>query len=43
MALTGYRGFYDLERPDRIRPISELDALWNAMGLDGGFTDILVL
>lgn len=42
-ALAGYRGFYDLEKPERLRPMADIDALFEEMGVEGRFTDILVI
>jgi hypothetical protein len=42
-AVAGYRGFYDLAHPAAMRPMVALDALYEALGPRGNFTDILVL
>lgn len=42
-AVAGYRGFYDLAHPAEMRPMAALDALYEALGPRGNFTDILVL
>lgn len=42
-ALAGYGGYYDLAHPQAKRPLDILDALYDRIGEDGDFTDILVL
>ena len=42
-AVAGYRGFHDLACPGGRRPLSELDALSDALGFRGNFTDILLV
>jgi FkbM family methyltransferase len=42
-ALVSYAGFYDLENPEKFRPIEDLDDLYTQIGEAGRFTDILVL
>jgi FkbM family methyltransferase len=42
-ALTNYAGFYDLENPEKFRPIEDLDDLYTQLGDAGRFTDILVI
>jgi hypothetical protein len=41
VAVGGYRGFYDLDNVDKLRPIGDLDALYHAVGEDGSWTDVL--
>ena len=41
-AIGHYGGFVDLARPGQRRPISDLGALWQEVGVTGEHTDILV-
>jgi hypothetical protein len=42
-AIAAYAGFYDLEYPEKFRPIEDLDDLSVQLGDAGRFTDILVI
>lgn len=42
-AIAGYHGFHDLAHPSDLRPLMDLDRLYEALGSRGNFTDILVL
>jgi FkbM family methyltransferase len=42
-ALAGYEGFVDLDSRKGVRPIEQLDALYDELGEGQAFTDILVL
>ena len=42
-ALAGYSGFWDLAAPQSPRPISDLDALKDEIGLGDAFTDLLIV
>ena len=43
-SIANYQGFYDLEKPDQpLRPVTELPNLFDELGPDGRFTDLLVI
>jgi FkbM family methyltransferase len=42
-AIANYAGFYDLQHPEKFRPIEDLDDLSMQLGDTGRFTDILVI